>query len=323
MSSAQGLMWTEKYRPKKLDDLIDQEEAKRSLINLLRSPSEMPHLLFSGPAGSGKTTTAVCIARAILGDHVSDALLSLNASDERTLKQMREKVKTFAKYVVTKDVSFKIIILDEADEMDRLAQPALRRIMEDFSEFNRFIFLCNYSSGIIGPIQSRCAIFRFVRLPQESVVKHLAEICKKEKVKYEPDSLTDIYAATDGDMRHAINVLQTCASYDEVNQKVVEKVLGLTPAFRVGKIIDQAIEGAFSKARNEMVDLLRVYGMPEQDILRYAYNAVLKKDVDHAGAAEIFAKYDSRLSSGGSTPEIQLASLLAELVRLAKSKTSS
>src|SRR5574341_1569737 len=201
-------MWTEKYRPRKLEEIVDQKDIITGITNLVRSP-DIPHMLFSGPAGVGKTTAALCIAREILGDEWRKNTLELNASDERGIKMVRERVKEFAASVkLATDKDFdkpKIIILDEADEMTQEAQTALRRIIEDSARTTRFIIVCNYLSQIIGPIQSRCVVFRFTRLPKGDVIEHLKMICEKEKVKFDEKSISQIFEATAGDLRHSIN----------------------------------------------------------------------------------------------------------------------
>jgi replication factor C small subunit len=145
-------MWTEKYRPLRIDDIINQKATVDKLKSIIKSPRNMPHLLFTGPPGTGKTTSALCISSSILGDYWRDFTLELNASDERGINTVRDRVKTFAMYTDRREnVPFRIIILDEADEMTNDAQTALRRIMETYSRVTRFILIGNYSSRIIEP----------------------------------------------------------------------------------------------------------------------------------------------------------------------------
>src|SRR5580692_7600959 len=177
----EDLMWVEKYRPHRLEDVINQTEVKERLRPLLEKQQQMPHLLFAGPPGSGKTTVAHIVAEKILGELKSDYTLSLNASDDRGIATVRERVKVFASYSDRREgVPFRLVILDEADEMCLDAQTALRRIMEETSRYTRFVLICNYSSNLIEPIQSRCAIFRFKKIGQDEVTARLKKIAKAE-----------------------------------------------------------------------------------------------------------------------------------------------
>lgn len=226
------LMWVEKYRPIKLDDVVNQKDIVESLKNLMKEPAGMPHLLFTGPAGVGKTTTALCMSRQLLGEDWKRDTLELNASDERGIKMVRERVKEFASVfkIRTSDREerkFRIIILDEADEMTSEAQTALRRIIEDSSKTTRFVIICNYLSQIIEPIQSRCAIFRFKRIEKEIIENHLKSLCKKEGIKYDDKAISQIFESTNGDLRHSINILQTTAVMGSVSISNVQASLGL------------------------------------------------------------------------------------------------
>jgi replication factor C small subunit len=315
-------MWVEKYRPRTLDELVDQSSAKERLGLLLAKKQELPHLLFAGPPGSGKTTTALIIARQVLGESWEDYTLSLNASDERGIDMVRERVKTFSRYSDRREgVPFRLVILDEADEMTADAQTALRRIMEESSRFTRFILICNYSSGIIEPLQSRCAIFRFQRLDEASVVKHLSEIARREKVKVEGEEvLAAVYEATQGDLRQAINLLQAASVSGSVDIDKVRSVAGTAVKGRVADIVRTALSGDFARAREKMLELTKVYGIPERDFLKFANEALSSSDVvDMREAVRILAEYDFRLVQG-SQPEIQLTAMLAELSSLGKRK---
>src|ERR671923_1714239 len=238
VSDLSNLMWVEKYRPTTLKEIINQQDIVIGLSNFSREPDEIPHLLFSGPAGVGKTTTALCLAKELLGEHWRRDTLELNASDERGIKMVRERVKEFAavmKLPTDKDTKrmFRIIILDEADEMTSEAQTALRRIIEDSSRTTRFIIICNYLSQIIEPIQSRCVVFRFTRLPKQEVIDHLQTICEKEKVKYEEKAIAQIFDATGGDLRHSINIMQAAAGMGSVSAANVTAAVGLSGRSKV------------------------------------------------------------------------------------------
>ncbi|MEM4946624.1 MAG: replication factor C small subunit, partial [Thermosphaera sp.] len=201
------LLWTEKYRPRTLDDVVNQSEIVLRLKKFV-SEKNMPHLLFSGPPGTGKTTMAHCLAHDLYGENYRQYMLELNASDERGIDVIRSKVKEFARTRVVGEVPFKIILLDEADNMTADAQQALRRLMELYTVSTRFILIANYPSKIIEPIQSRTAVFRFTPLKKEDVVERLRYICNNEKVVCRDDALTTIYELSEGDMRRAINILQ-------------------------------------------------------------------------------------------------------------------
>ncbi len=311
-------MWVEKYRPHKIDDLVNQEEVKERLKPLLGKKNELPHLLFAGPPGSGKTTTALVLARELLGDLASDYVLSLNASDERGIDAVRERVKTFASYSDRREgVPFRLVILDEADEMTRDAQTALRRIMEETSRYTRFVLICNYSSNLIEPIQSRCAIFRFKKIGQDEVTGRLKKIAKAEDVKVAEKVLQAISAAVDGDLRQGINFLQAAAAGGvEVTLEKVNAVTGTSVKEKAAEIIRLALGGDFSASRLKLVELTRVYGIPESDFLRFANEEIAKGEGGKtADAIRILAEYDYRLAMGAN-PEVQLTALLAELAAL-------
>lgn len=312
-------MWVEKYRPQKISELVNQKEVVGSITALLKNISELPHLLFSGPAGVGKTTLALCLARQILGESWKEYTLELNASDERGINMVRERVKKFSKFGgLDANIPFKIIILDEADEMTSDAQTALRRIIEDTSKHCRFIMIANNISKIIEPIQSRCAVFKFTRISEKEIILHLKEIAKKEKIKIDEAGLQKIFDYTEGDLRHAINLLQATASLGSITEENVKLAAGLTKTNDVDVVLKLALGGKLTEARNKMIELIKVYGMSESDFLKYLNEAIYKtKTVNLVGISETIAKYDYRILSGAN-PEIQLSALLAELGKFGK-----
>ncbi|MBI3860051.1 MAG: replication factor C small subunit [Thaumarchaeota archaeon] len=313
-------MWVEKYRPEKLSELVDQETIKQRLKLMLERKAELPHLLLAGPPGSGKTTTALIVSKQILGEYWRDYTLSLNASDERGIDIVRERVKKFARFADRREgVPYRMVILDECDEMTKDAQTALRRIMEETATFTRFMLLCNYSTGIIEPLQSRCAILRFQRLGEAAVVAHLRSIAKREALKSSDEAAFGaVFEATQGDLRQAINLLQAASASGELTEESVNSVTGASVKSRVAGVIKLAVEGNFEASRVKMLELTRVYGIPERDFLRFANEAVGEMKIDGmAKAVAILAEYDYRLVQGAQ-PELQLTAMLAQLSLLGR-----
>lgn len=319
MSDKVGGMWVEKYRPLKLDDIINQQEIVGSLKSLLKKTSDIPHLLFAGSAGVGKTTVALCMSRQILGKYWKDYTLELNASDERGINMVRERVKKFSRFAgLESEIPFKIIILDEADEMTSDAQTALRRIIEDTAKYCRFILIANNISKIIDPIQSRCAVFKFTSVPEKDVVAHLKNIAKKEKIKADEKGMKAIYDYSEGDLRHAINLLQATASLGDITESHVKASAGLTKTSDVGEVLKLALSGKLNDARSKMIELIKVYGMSESDFLKYLNAAIFKSKMDKlSDMVEVIAEYDYRILVGAN-PEIQLTALLAKIAKFGK-----
>jgi len=317
--SLSNVMWVEKYRPKKISEIVNQKEIMGSLGALLKNQSEMPHLLFSGSAGVGKTSTAICISREILGEYWRDYSLELNASDERGIGMVREKVKKFSRFAgLDTEIPFKIIILDEADEMTSDAQTALRRIIEDTAKYCRFILIANNLSKIIEPIQSRCVVFKFTSISNKEISSQLKFIAQKEKIKADEKGLETISDYADGDIRHAINILQAAASMGSIDVSSVKSVIGLTKTKDVQDVLKLALDGKVSDAREKMIELIKVYGMSESDFLKYINQAVFASKTNNIeGILKIIAKYDYRILVGAN-PEIQLSALLAELTKFGK-----
>jgi len=217
--------WVEMYRPQVLADVVGNEETIAKLRAVVAG-GNMPNVILSGPPGTGKTTSMLCMARQMLGDLASQAVLELNASDERGIAVVRDKIKMFAKKRVNLPPGrHKLVILDEADSMTTAAQQAMRRTMELFSATTRFALACNTSSKIAEPIQSRCAILRFTRLTDKQVLSRLNYVCAKEGVSVSPGGLEALIFTAEGDMRNALNNLQsTHSGFSVVDEAAVFKV---------------------------------------------------------------------------------------------------
>jgi replication factor C small subunit len=325
----EALMWVEKYRPKTLDDVVDLHDIVESLKAFMRNPKTMPHLMLAGIPGTGKTTTALCIAHELFGmQNWRNFTLELNASDERGIDTVRERVKDFSRYSrgAFGDVPFALVILDECDQMTGPAQTALRRIMETSSRTSRFILICNQSSKIIEPIQSRCAIFRFSRLDRNAMVEHLKCIAKKENVNLSPEAAERIVDYAEGDLRHAINALQTAAAYKEggaVDEKVVSQVIGEASPKQVQLMLNKAINGDFMEARRVMYDIIGTYGFTGEEIIRQMQRELFKISYitpeQKAELSNILGEYDYRLTQGANS-DIQLSALLAQFAKVGKTQ---
>ena len=314
-------IWIEKYRPKKLSEIVGHREIIERLSAYVRSKN-IPHLLFAGPAGTGKTTCAIAIAREIFGDSWKQNFHELNASDERGINVVRGKIKDFARTAPIGDVGFKIIFLDEADALTSDAQAALRRTMEMYSHICRFILSANYSSRIIEPIQSRCAIFRFRPLSDEDVKSYIRMIAEKEGLEITDDALDAIAFVAKGDMRKAINALQISAS---VSKKIDSDTVYLSTSTirpeEIKELVEQALRGEFMASRKILEDLFTKYGLSGEDILsqihQTIYDLTIPEDkkislIERVGEAEF------RLVEG-SNERIQLEALLAQFALIGRS----
>lgn len=309
-------VWVEKYRPDKLSDVAGQEEVVERLTAYVKTKS-LPHLLFAGPAGTGKTTCAIALAKELFGENWKINFHELNASDERGINIVRTKIKEYARTAPIGEGGFKIIFLDEADALTNDAQAALRRTMEKYTATCRFVLSCNYSSKIIEPIQSRCAVFRFRPLKPEPLKKYLNKIAKAEKLEITKEGMDSIEYIAQGDMRKAINSLQVAASLaDKIDADSLYKTATIARPDDVKELLDIALTGKFLAAREKLDELLIEYGLSGEDIVRQVHRTIFDlsigedykvKLVDRLGEAEF------RMVEG-SNERIQLEALLAHFV---------
>ena len=303
--------WTEKYRPQTLDEVIGRDSIVKRLKFYVEKQN-MPHLLFAGPAGVGKTTCAICMAREFFGETWRQNFQETNASDERGINVVRQKIKDFAR---TRPIGgdFKIIFLDESDALTSDAQNALRRTMEMYTSTCRFVLSCNYSSRIIEPIQSRCAVFRFGPLADEAIEKKVKMICQKEGLTITEDGMKALLYVVEGDMRSAENLLQSASAFSEITSDVVYQVSARATPEDIRKMMEDALKGDFLVARKQLSDLLLKHGLSGEDILRQMHREIFNLDIPDKKKVELvdrLGEHDFRLVEG-SNEKIQLESLLA------------
>ncbi|QKQ98462.1 replication factor C small subunit [Candidatus Nanohaloarchaea archaeon] len=310
-------IWTEKYRPDSLDEVVGQEDIVDRLSAFVEEDS-VPHILFAGPAGTGKTTSAIAMAKDLYGDEWKQNFMETNASDERGIDVVREKIKDFAR---TKPINaeYKIIFLDEADALTSDAQQALRRTMEQFSDNCRFILSCNYSSKIIDPIQSRCAVFRFNRLEQEKVEDYIERLGKEEGFKISQDAIDAIMRVSDGDLRRVTNILQTASiQNDEIEEEDIYAVAASLRPDEIREILDKALDGDFIDAREDLAEIMINRGLDGQDVINSIHREVFDLDISDDAKLEIveqLGEFEFRIAEGGSS-DIQIESLLAKIGNL-------
>lgn len=314
-------IWTEKYRPKNLDEVVGQKHVTERLKAYV-SANNMPHLLLTGPAGTGKTTCSLAIAKEMFGDGWKGNFIELNASDERGIDVVRGKIKEFARTAPLGGAEFKIIFMDEADALTSDAQAALRRTMEKFSKICRFILSCNYSSKIIDPIQSRCAVFRFKPLTKEDIREFLMRIVTNENISIDSDALEALVHVARGDMRRAVNSLQVAASMDRtIDVDTIYQTTGLANPEEVKKMLEIALGGNFVAARDKLDEIMIEFGLSGQDIIRQIHASFFELSIDDTAKVRLMDKtgeIEFRIIEG-SNERIQLEALLAYMVMIGAS----
>ncbi|KAG8903320.1 replication factor C subunit 4 [Tulasnella sp. 403] len=269
-----GVPWVEKYRPQKLEDIVGNSDTIERL-KVIAEQGNCPHIIISGLPGIGKTTSILCLAKAMLGDAYKEGVLELNASDERGIDVVRGRIKTFAQKKVTLPPGrHKFVILDEADSMTAGAQQALRRTIEIYANTTRFALACNMPSKIIEPIQSRCSILRFAKLKDEEVLKRLMEICELENVQWNEEGLTALIFTAEGDMRQAINNLQsTHTGFGFVSGENVFKVCDQPHPVLIQDMIKACLKADIEEALRRL-DSLWNQGYSAVDIVTTIFRVV-------------------------------------------------
>lgn len=309
-------IWTEKYRPKTYNELAGQENIIKR-IKALTDSLNIPHLLFAGPAGTGKSTLALIVVKELFKENWKENYLELNASDERGISIVREKVKNFARTKSLGNVPFKIIFLDEADALTPEAQQALRRTMENYSSTCRFILSCNYSSKIIDPIQSRCAIFRFKLLEKKDVEKVMKNVAKNENLEIEESAIESIYEGSEGDCRRSMNLLQSTAAISpKITKELVETILSESKPKNTKLLLEYALSGDYEGAKNKLLDIMLKEAISGQDIIKSIQKEIWNLTIEpelKVRLTEKAGEIEFRIVEGAD-PFVQLQSLLAGFV---------
>jgi len=312
-------VWTEKYRPQDFEEIVGQVDIITKLEAFIKQKS-MPHCMFAGPAGTGKTTSALVMAKKLYGQSWKSNFMETNASDERGIDVVRNKIKEFAR-VKPLGADFKIIFLDECDALTPQAQQALRRTMEKFTSTTRFILSCNYSSKIIAPIQSRCAVFRFRPVNADDLTKRIKVIVSKEKLSMEKDGMEALLEVARGDIRSAVNLLQSVAiTSKKVKKEEIYKVSSSLSLKEAGDILKTALEQGFMTARKKLAELMLVRGISGIEIVKAFHREILELDVsekDKAALIDKLGEYEFRIVEGGSD-DLQLEAFLAQIAILKK-----
>ncbi len=318
---SQSEIWTEKYRPSNFENVVGQQEIVKRVQALVKSMN-IPHLLFAGPSGIGKSTLALIIVKELFREKWKDNYLELNASDERGIDVVRQKVKDFARTKAIGTVPFKVIFLDEADALTTEAQQALRRTMENYTNTCRFIMSCNYSSKIIDPIQSRCVVFRFKILEKKDIITVIKRIAETENLKITDDALENLYEMSEGDCRRAINLLQATSSIAlDINAEMIRMIASSSRPTNVRIVLDYALAGDFLNAREKLLDIMLKESVSGTDIIKSIQKEIWNLQIEPEVKVKITEKTgeaEFRITEG-SDEFVQLQALLASFV-LAGSK---
>jgi len=313
-------IWTEKYRPKTFEELVGQDDIVKRVQNLTKALN-IPHLMLAGPPGTGKSTLALIVVRELFGPTWRENYLELNASDERGIDVVRQKVKDFARTKAIGNIPFKIIFLDEADALTKEAQQALRRTMENYTSTCRFIMSCNYSSKIIDPIQSRCVILRFKLLEKKDIEKRVRLITEKENIQISDGTIETLYEASEGDCRRVINLLQASASISpSITSELISTLTSSAKPTDIKIVLEYALSGDFLKSKEKLLDVMLRESISGTDIIKSIQKEIWNLQIDNELKVRLTEKtgeIEFRLVEG-SDEFIQLESLLATFVLAGK-----
>ncbi|TKJ17423.1 Replication factor C small subunit [Candidatus Woesearchaeota archaeon B3_Woes] len=308
-------IWTEKYRPSEFSDIKGQEEIVKRVKSFIEQKN-MPHLLFAGPAGVGKTSLSLVVAKKLFGEEWHHNFLELNASDERGIDVVRVKVKNFARTRSIGNVPFKIIYLDECDALTKEAQQALRRTMENYTQTCRFILSCNYSSKIIDPIQSRCAIFRFKPIHKKDLKIIIDKIAKQENLKIDEKAKETLIEISEGDCRRLENILQSSAAMSKnITEDLLYDLISIAKPKEVTEVLKLALDNKFKESRDKLLDVMLNHGLSGIDIIKQIQKELLNLELDNRKKMELIDKCgetEFRITEG-SDEFLQLEAFLAKV----------
>lgn len=310
----ENALWTEKYRPKEFNEIKGQLEVVKR-VKAFVEKRNMPHLLFTGPAGTGKTSLSIVIAKKLFGEQWRQNFLELNASDERGIDVIRNKVKDFARTKPIGDVPFKIIYLDECDALTRDAQQALRRTMENYATTTRFILSANYSSKIIEPIQSRCAVFRFRHLDKKDVSEIIDKIAANENFHITETAKEALFEVTEGDLRKLENILQSSASIaSKIDENTIYAIASTAKPRDIIEILKLALKNDFIAAKTKLLDIMLANGLSGVDVIKQIQKEILNLPIETREKMHLMDKcgeIEFRMSEGADE-FIQLEALLSQ-----------
>jgi len=320
--------WVEKYRPNSFDEIVSQNIAINNLKDFVKS-GNMPHMIFTGPAGTGKTSTALIIAKNVIKKQNYFAnVLELNASDTVRMDYVRNAIKGFVNQnLIVGDNTLKVIILDEADNIPKPVQQALRRIIEKASSSVKFILICNYINRIIDPIISRCAVFRFAKLPKEKIIERLIFISEQEKLQIPQTQANEFYEAlffvSEGDLRKAINTLQMSVALellDNLDLNEILKISGFLDDSTLEKLIKTLQSKNFEGARKIFIT---IENLDSRNFIRQIMERLSSLNIESSNYHKLvvfIGDIDYRISQGADA-KIQLLALIGELIRNIKMDT--